>query len=283
MRTYSIEQFNKEYPSDGVCLDELFQNRYGQVKTCPKCGVMDTKFYRVKARKCYACMYCGFQLHPTSGTIFHKSETAMTKWFFAVYLFSNSKNGVSAKELERHLGVTYKTAWRMAKQIRLLIEQNQDLLSGTIEADETYYGGKHIRAAARSSKTPVLGLVERKGRAKAVVSHTASRKTAQNFTDSNVDVNSTIYSNESPIYHHVSRKRSHESINHAKREYARVRVSTNTIEGFWSQLKRSLDGTYHSVSPKYLQSYVNEFVHSYNYRSVPIYPLMVATAARPVR
>src|SRR5690606_12645201 len=111
-------------PDDDACLQELFEHRYGHLQTCPNCQ-KPTKFYRVKARKCYKCAFCAYELHPTADTIFHKSSSSLKNWFFAIYLFANSKNGVSAKELERHLGVTYKTAWRMAKQIRLLF-QNQD-------------------------------------------------------------------------------------------------------------------------------------------------------------
>jgi transposase len=280
--SYTIQQFNLEYPNDDVCLDEIFQNRYGNVKDCPSCGVVATRFYRVKARKCYACMHCGYQLHPLAGTIFHKSDTPLTKWFFAIYLFSNSKNGVSAKEVERHLGVTYKCAHRIARRVRMLMEQDDSLLSGIVEADETYVGGRRKREEGRSHKTPVLGLVERKGHARAIVAETASTITAKRFIEANLEVMAQLHSDESPIYHHVSRTRVHESINHAKGEYGRGSVTTNTIEGFWSQLKRSLDGTYHSVSPKYLQLYVNEFVYRYNHRDEAIYPMLMVAAAKHV-
>src|SRR4030042_3917303 len=122
---FTINEFNKKYPTDDVCLAELFKARYGYIKVCPKCK-KETKFNRIKARKCYCCQYCGFQLHPVANTIFHKSETPLKNWFYAIYLFSTSKNGVSAMELQRQIGCTYKTAWRMAYQIRLLFEQNKD-------------------------------------------------------------------------------------------------------------------------------------------------------------
>jgi hypothetical protein len=160
------------------------------------------------------------------------------------------------------------------------MEQNNSLLTGIVEADETYVGGVHKGPARKSSKTPVMGLVQRQGEAKAIVSQTASTAVAKRFIDTNVDVSAEIHTDQSPIYHHVPRKRTHESINHAKHEYARGSISTNTIEGFWSQMKRSLDGTYHSVSPKYLQHYVDEFVYRYNYRSAPIYPNLIVRAAQ---
>lgn len=282
MDKYSIVEFNKNYPNDDVCLDEIFANRYGHVTTCPKCGVIDTKFYRVKTRKCYACMHCGYQLHPLAGTIFHKSETPLTKWFFAIYLFSQSKNGVSAKELERHLKVTYKTAWRIAKHVRMLMSQAEDKLDGTVEADETYIGGKRRGQAHRwDNKTPVIGLVERGGQTRAIVAD-ANASVVLPFITANLEATAELHTDDSKIYSRVSRSRVHSVINHSKGEYARGNISTNTIEGFWGQMKRSLDGTYHSVSPKHLQLYVNEFVYRYNHRNVPIYPLLMVAAAKRV-
>lgn len=154
---YTIKDFNTDFPNDDVCLDTVFQNRYGDVKDCPRCGVVDTKFYRVTGRKCYACMHCSYQLHPLAQTIFHKSETPLKSWFYAIYLFSVSKNGVSAKELERHLGVTYKTAHRMARQIRKLMNQDDtELLSGIVETDETYIGGRHsLKRTGTTRKLPL--------------------------------------------------------------------------------------------------------------------------------
>ncbi|HEV2403163.1 MAG TPA: IS1595 family transposase [Candidatus Saccharimonadales bacterium] len=149
MNRYTIEQFNQQYLTEDACLDSIFRNRYGDLEACPNCGVVDAKFYRLKERKAYSCQHCRYQIHPLAGTIFHKSDTPLRSWFFAIYLFGTSKNGVSAKELERHLGVTYKTAWRIAKQIRLLKQQDSNRLSGVIEADETYIGGKRTSPKVR--------------------------------------------------------------------------------------------------------------------------------------
>ena len=279
---YTIKQFNEEYPNDDVCLDTVFENRYGDVKDCPKCGVVDTKFYRVRGRKCYACMHCGYQLHPLAQTIFHKSETPLTSWFYAIYLFSVSKNGVSAKELERHLGVTYKTAHRMAKQIRKLMSGDDDKLTGIVEADETYYGGRR-KGDGRGprAKTPILGAVERKGFMKAEVRDYATKATTMSFLRSSLAFDSELHTDESGLYKWVKKEFVHKAINHSEGEYSRGYVTTNTIEGFWSQLKRSIDGTYHCVSPKYLQSYVNEFVFRYNYRDVIVYPVLLKQASKP--
>lgn len=111
----------------------MFDKRFGDMKTCPKCAVVDPSYYRVKGRKCYECKDCGNQIYPLANSIFHKSDTPLKSWFFSIYLFSASKNGVSAKELERHLGVTYKTAWRMCKLIRSLMAEGNNMVSGDVE------------------------------------------------------------------------------------------------------------------------------------------------------
>lgn len=163
---YTKKQFEAEYPDEDACLEAVFQNRFGDLKFCPSCAA-ETSLYRVKKRQCYACQWCGYQLHPLADTIFRKTTTPLKDWFYAIYLFSNSKNGVSAKELERHLGVTYKTAWRMCKQIRLLMQQETEALTGEVEVDETYMGGRKRGSKSLQDKQPVFGIVERNGRAKA--------------------------------------------------------------------------------------------------------------------
>ncbi len=278
---YTIKQFNEEYPNDDACLDTIFKERYGDVTICPKCGVMDTKFYRVTGRKCYACEHCGYQLHPLAETIFHKSSTPLKSWFYAIYLFSVSKNGVSALELQRHIGVTYKTAHRMARQIRSLMTSNTKI-SGNVEADETYMGGRIQKRENRlKNKTPILGVVERKGEVRAKVVDGANASTALPFLRANVEANSAIITDDSRIYKRLHREYPHESVNHSEYEYVRGIIHTNTIEGFWGQMKRSIDGTYHCVSPKYLQYYVNEFVFRYNLRGAVVYPVLLGLASQP--
>lgn len=280
MKQYTIKDFNQQYPNDEACLDEVFQNRYGSLKACPSCGVLDTKFYKLNGRKAYSCMHCGYQLHPLAKTIFHKSETPLKSWFFAIYLFSTSKNGVSAKELERHLGVTYKTAWRIANRIRLLMVQNQDKLDGIVEADETYIGGRIKGSKKRwTNKTAVLGATERKGKAKALVTE-ANVTTATPFIAATVSENAELHTDESVIYR--LSKVSRQVVKHVDKEYVRGNVHTNSIEGFWSQLKRSISGTHHAVSPKYLQNYVDEFVFRYNLRNVLVYPVLIGRAGKRV-
>lgn len=282
---YTIDNLHEQFPDDNACLEYIFQKRYGHLDCCPRCGVI-TKFYRIKKRKYYKCPHCAFELYPLANTIFHKSETPLTKWFYAIYLFGVGKNGVSAKELERHLGVTYKTAWRMAKQIRLMMQENGGQLGGIVEADETYIGGKHRRQGMYDNKTAVVGIIEKKkgeGQVKAFATKQADATVTLPFIKANVAEGSTLQTDESRIYSRVKRDFTHEFVNHSKFEYARSGVHTNTIEGFWGQMKRSLDGTYHCVSPKYLQLYVNEFVYRYNHRQVAAFPVLMEAAARRVQ
>ena len=285
---FTIDELHTQFPDDNACLDFMFEQFYGDLAACPRCGVVKPRFYRVRNRKCYACNDCGYQLSPLANTIFHKSETSLKKWFYAIFLFGVGKNGVSAKELERHLGVTYKTAWRMAKQIRLMMQEDGNMLSGIVEADETYIGGKQPEAKGTlwSNKTAVVGIVEKQkgtGKVKAFTTRHADATVTLPFLRANIQAGSTLHTDDSRIYSRVKRDFTHEFVNHSKLEYVKSGVHTNTIEGFWGQLKRSIDGTYHCVSPKYLQLYVNEFVFRYNYRTSAAFPALMKAAVRHVQ
>ena len=161
-------------------------------------------------------------------------------------------------ELQRQLGCTYKTAWRMAKQIRKLFEENKDALSGIVELDETYVGGKggnNKRGRGSENKTPVFGMVERKGAIKARVTVDTKRKTVMPIIRQNVTIGTEIMTDEYLPYKSLIKEGyNHQTVTHGAREYVRGNVHTNTLEGFWSQMKRSINGTYHAVSPKYLQT-----------------------------
>lgn len=283
MKHFTLAEFNEQFPDDSACLEFIFAARWPK-PVCPECEKKDS-FYRVTSRKCYSCSWCGYQLSPTSGTIFHKSETSLKSWFFAMFLMSASRNGVAAKELERQLGVTYKTAWRMAQQIRKLMDEDTGKLKGIVEADETYMGGKRKgkRGRGAAGKTPIVGLVERGGNVKAKVVGVVTTASAFGNINKNVERGATVYTDELPVYNYCGGYGyKHEVINHGRKEYVRGACHTNTIEGFWSQLKRSIDGTHHSVSRKYLQRYVNEFSYRYNRRAskTPMFSLLSALVGR---
>lgn len=281
---YTLKQFQIDYPTDDICLQTVFSNRYGDVKFCPSCAA-ETNFYRVKGRKCYACQWCGYQLHPLAQTIFHKSDTPLTSWFYVIYLFSVSKNGVAAKEIERHLGVTYKTAHRMARLVRSLMDQGGDMLTGTVEIDETYIGGRRRgskRGRGVEHKIPVVGMVERDGGVRAEVTVNTKVGSVMPLVRKHVGIDAHVNTDQYRVYNEIKRMGySHSTVNHANKEYVRGDAHTNTIEGFWGQMKRSINGTYHMVSPKYLQLYVDEFAFRYNYRGVAVYPVLVEQASKP--
>lgn len=280
---YTFKDFKAEYPNDKACLLAVLENRYGN--TCPRCGVIGVKFHPITGRKAFVCSECDKHIYPLAETIFRKSETSLWNWFYAIYLFSTSKNGVSAKELERHLGVTYKTAWRMAKQIRLLMHETGKVgRDKPVEIDETFIGGKpkaHQRADDRPPKEIVLGMVERNGRIRAHRIAGTGSKILIPAVKRGVYRGTQTYTDEYAAYRSLKWEGyPNRRVNHGKLEYVRGMTHTNTIEGSWSQLKRSIDGTYHSVSPKYLQSYVNEFVFRYNHRTTAVCPLLLERAAK---
>ena len=267
---FTIKDFRKRYPNDDVCLQELMQKRFGLSSKCPaKYCKKPTKFHKIKGRQCYECQWCGHQIYPTAGTIFHKSTTPLTDWFYVMYLMTATRSGVSAKEIQRQLGVTYKCAWRMCHQIRKAMDENT-VLKGTVEADETYVGGKgknNKRGRGAENKTLVFGLVERKGAVMGRVVGNVKSSTVMPIVRSQVAIGTQVMTDEYPIYNKLKiNGYKHKRVNHGHKQYVRGNVHTNTIEGFWSQLKRSISGTHVSVSPKHLQKYVDEFAFRYNQR-----------------
>lgn len=268
---YSVLEFNQRFPDDDSCLDFVWNSRYGKLDVCPHCA-KTTKFFAIRARKVYSCQLCGHQISPLADTIFHKSSTSLKTWFYAIFLFGASKNGVAAKELERQLKVTYKTAWRMAQQIRKLygaVDNGQ--LFGTVEVDETYIGGKKKggKRGRGTDKTPVVGIVQRGNEVRAYVVPNTKSTTVMPLIDKNVKKFTTVMTDDYGVYNRLSLKGyMHDFVNHGTEEWVRGTVHTNTIEGFWSQLKRSINGTYHAVSSKYLQRYIDEFSFRYNRRQL---------------
>lgn len=281
---YTYEDMKKQFPDDDACLDKLFQDRYGDLEACPKCGVTPAKFYRIKKRTAYACKDCRHQLYPLAGTIFEKTTTPLTLWFHAMYIFGVSKNGVSAKELQRQIGVSYPTAHRMYKLIRLAMRE-QGMLGdkGAVEVDEHYHGGRR-KQSDKDQKMPVMAALEN-GPVKTIrtdVVERANTKTAHKFLEDNVFYGSMLHTDESKIYksNKVRRDYNHASIRHIRHEYSRNGVTTNHVEAWFGHFKKSVRGTYNAVSPAYLNSYLTEFAFRYNHKDEVIFPLLLARAGK---
>lgn len=269
MRKYTIVQFNKEFPNDDACLEWLRNQLYPKRIDCPICK-KPTKHHRIRTKKVYGCDYCGHQISPTAGTIFKHSPTPLTLWFYAIFLMTATRCGISAKQIQRETGVTYKTAWRMFKQIRTLLQEDIPKLTGEVEVDETYVGGKRhgTRGRGAEGKTKVIGAVQRSGNVVARVIPDVKRHTLVPFMTRRVDRNAILYTDEFPSYDHMTRiGYKHLRIEHQAKVYVRGSIHTNNIEGFWSLLKRGIRGVYHSVSEKYLQNYINEYGFRYNHRN----------------
>jgi transposase len=260
---YTIQDFNTEFPNDDACLTFVCESRWPDGRTmCEKCGV-ERKHHRVTGRTAYACDHCGNHIYPLAGTIFEKSTTSLKTWFYAIYLMGSTRCGVSAKQIQRETGVTYKTAWRMFKQIRTLMSEDVKLEGSSVEMDETYMGGKR-RGGKRGrppandgKKTCVVGAVERGGKVVALAATDSTRKTLHGIAKEYVLPDSIVYTDEYYAYDRLcDHGYTHRRINHSSGVYVVGDVHTNTIEGFWSLVKRGIGGVYHSVSKKYLQSYL---------------------------
>jgi transposase len=271
---YSLMEFMAEFPDDGTCLNWLWRNRYspdGEHAHCPKCDA-DRVFKRYETtqqRQSWTCTACGHHIHPTAGTVFHKSSTSLHLWFYAGFLMTSTRCGISAKQLERELGVTYKTAWRMAHLIRHdLMNQDDTRLEGPVEVDEMYVGGRKKGIIGRGvGKAPVLGMVERRGKVVAMTVPNVARATVMPHIVNRVMPASMVYTDEYKVYNRLTREGfAHRRINHSEKVYVSGDVHTNTIEGFWSLVKRGIGGVYHAVSAKHLQGYLNEYAWRYNQR-----------------
>lgn len=274
MAVYTFKEFQAQYPDDDACLAEIMRQKYGDtVLTCPGCGVLKAQFHLMSKRRGYACQECGHHIYPCAGTIFEKSSTRLTKWFFAMYLMTSTRHGVAAKELQRQLGVTYKTAWRMAHELRKLMARAdyQGPLSGHVEIDETLIGGKE-RGSGKGKgtykgKTIVFGIVERDGIVRAGPIADTKMETFRPIIEKNVAPGSTITTDEWRSYNILQvSPYTHGTVNHSRKQWKQGIHHTNTIEGYWGHLKRSIRGTHVHVSPKHLWKYLSEFAYRYNQR-----------------
>jgi len=273
----TIRELFKQFPDDETCLQHLFDVRFGQGHTCPSCE-RPSNWYRIKAERAYSCQWCGYHLHPTVGTPFALTRTPLQLWFYAIFLFTTTRNGVAAKELQRQLGVTYKTAWRMAGLIREhMANVDGDMLLGgsgqVVEIDETLIGGsiEGMGSGYKGNKSAVVGLLERGGEVVTKVVTSRHREPMERLVQDNVSLGSTVATDEFGSYRRLDALGyNHVTVRHNKGQFTTHNGGgVNSIEGFWAQLKRMVNGTHIHVSGKHLWKYAKEAEYRFNRRDNP--------------
>lgn len=288
-KSMTITDFFALFPDDDACLAHLFKVRYGDDPSCPKCGLVG-HFHKLAKLPAYTCN-CGHHIHPMVDTPFERSRTPLQKWFFAMFIFTTTRNGVAAKEIQRQMGVTYKTAWRMARLIRTYmawVDGDAPLGGpggGIVEADEHWVGGRD-RRSARGDKTIVFGMLERGGEVVTRIIPDRSEMSTTPLVQEFVRPGSTLVTDDWTAYRKLAEEGyTHERVNHSAKEYVRGSWHTNTIEGFWSMVQRTIAGTHIWVSPKWLHVYLGEIEYRWNLRKreALMFPLLLAAFQKPLR
>lgn len=265
---YGVRELHRDFPTNRLCMEFIFDSLHA--RTC-SCG--GTYSLRLR-RKLFQCSRCRSQISPTAKTIFHKSSTLLTLWFHALMVFSNAKSGISAKQLERNLNVTYKCAWRILSLIRKKLRQFGKRLEGNVESDGAYFGGKKkagknnkYLSQAMQAKSVVLGALQRGGNLRAQHVPNMTGQVIHDFVVGNVEPHGTrLLTDKDSHYTRINNKYDRHSVDHHKGEYVRGDIHINSMENFWSHAKRSIAGTYKVISKKHVQSYLDAFVFHYNNR-----------------
>ena len=271
----SILEFQKHFDTDEKCRQHLEQSRWNGTPACPFCGSIDV--CRFKTGKAFNCRDCRNNFSVTVGTIYENSKLPLTKWYVATYILTNHSKGISSLQLANILGVTQKTAWHINHKIRAMLTETQpELLDGIVEVDETWVGGKDSNRhkskkkgkVNAGGKTMVFGAVEREGK---VITKIVPDTTAESLigaVQEHVAEGAIMVSDENVSYKRLNKKYRHATVNHSEGKYVIGAAHTNTIEGFWSLLKRQINGIHHSVSAKHLQRYCNEASYRYNRKGI---------------
>lgn len=274
----SVREFFARFPNEDVCLQHVMEIRYGLRHPCDKCLKLST-FHRLANRPAFSCANCGHHVYPCAGTIFQDSRTSLQVWFYAIYLFVVTRHGVSGKELQRSLGVTYKTAWRIGQQIRKLMAEmaDFDMLQGHVEIDEAYVGGHRPgkRGRGAAGKTIVVGMKERDGDIRAQSVPNAKKDTLRALVTGNVEPGSIVSTDEFVSYGLlVPDGYKHGAVRHGAGEFAYYDYRhdathhTNHVESFWRLFKNSIRSTHIHISAKYMDRYLAEFAFRSNRRQM---------------
>ena len=259
----------EQYGDEKKCREYLEALKWDDGVKCPRCG--SDKVSRIIKRDQYDCDKCRYQFSVTAGSIFHDSHLPLWKWFLAVYLMAESKKGISANQIKRSLQISYKTAWYLCHRIREAMNEvhaNQPKLTGIVEVDETYVGGNYDkrRKRAKYGKPAVMGLLQRNGKLEVRCIPTTGARVLNGIVNDRVDKKATIMTDELAAYKRLDKTFKHECVTHSKEEWVRGDVSTNGVESAWSLFKRSIVGSYHQISTKHLDSYLQEFEWRFNGR-----------------
>jgi len=271
----SLVAFIRRFSDDAECRRYLEKRRWPNGPVCPHCGNTE-KVYVIKGKSArkglYKCKKCRKQFTVTIGTVFEGSHIPLSKWFAAFFLMSSSKKGISAHQLHRSLDMTYKSAWFMCHRIREAMKSGdfKSILSGKVEVDETYIGGKNKpgkRGRGAAGKTIVFGMVEREGNIKAKVVPDVKRATLHPIIVNNVAPGSLICSDELKSYNGLPPFLYHASVNHSRKEYVTAGdIHVNTAESFWALLKRGVHGTFHHIGADKVDMYCGEFSFRFDRR-----------------
>jgi transposase-like protein len=284
----TVREFFARFPDDDACLEHIMEVRFGKRHTCRVCGNYSTFHRLTNRRRAFACAHCGDNLYPTANTIFMDTRTPLQVWFYAIYLFVTTRHGVSGKELERTLGVTYKTAWRMGQQIRILMAKADgfEMLQGHIEMDEAYVGGHRPGKRGRGAhgKTIVFGMKQRGGRIQAKPVPDARKQTIRPIVLETVQQGSIVSTDEFGSYILLKGDGyNHGHIEHRAKEWVHyaddgVKHHTNSVESFWKLFKDSIRSTHIHVSSKYMDRYLKEFTFRSNHREMQnaMFDLLIA-------
>ncbi len=269
------------FHSDERCRAYLEALRWPAGICCPRCE--SPKISRSYKRNQLICDGCAYNFSVTSGTIFHDTHLPLPKWFMAVYLVGESRKGISANQLKRTLSVSYRTAWYLCHRIRAAMKDaDPDLLTGTVEVDETFVGGKakfmhkadrarRIHGPGGVDKTMVIGAMQRGGQVRFRIERRRTAEVLHGFVNEHVaDGAEAIFTDEHDGYRGIGDENTrHETVNHSAEEWVRADVHTNTVEGVWSLFKRSIVGSYHQLSEKHLSAYLDEFAFRFGNRNNP--------------